>query len=199
MTLFPETAPAKKPSKRRENDRYLTPPLATQALLEHFQEVRGDLLIDPCCGDGRMAEAIGDRFESQLLNDIDHKSIAAWNHLDATRIETWQFWSNRPRTKAWVVTNPPFGRAGDIAHLALEQGFSVALLLRLTFLEPTGGRQWLTRMPPTAILVLPRIDFIGAGSTDSSTYAWMIWAEGIIKPGIKVVRAEDIGQQGLPL
>lgn len=195
MTLFEDTTPAKKkPSKRREHDRYLTPPLATQALLDAFPEIAGTLLFDPCCGDGRMARQIGNRFLRVLLNDLC--AADPMQHLDATRPESWAKWGARRRLidAAWVATNPPFCHASSIAWQALEAGFHVALLLRITWLEAVDERQWLTRRPPTTILVLPRIDFIGAGSTDGATYAWMIWAEGVVKPGIQVVRAEDVGQ-----
>jgi hypothetical protein len=114
---------------------------------------------------------------------------------DATLSTTWLEWLSIGT--GFAVSNPPFNRASQIAWQALEHGNFVAFLLRITFLEPTEERQWLARRPPTALLVLPRIDFIGAGETDSATCAWMIW--GPVKPGIKVVRTEDIGQIGLTL
>src|SRR5437868_5243629 len=57
---------------RRELDRYYTPASATRALLAHLPELRGDLLLDPCAGDGRMAAAIGPgRFARVRSNDLD--------------------------------------------------------------------------------------------------------------------------------
>lgn len=69
MTLFPDTATkSKKPSKRRENDRYLTPPMATSALMQAFPEIEGGLLLDPCAGDlRRLCPFIGFRAEAALL------------------------------------------------------------------------------------------------------------------------------------
>ena len=43
---------------RRHLDRYLTCDWATRALLDAFPEVRGELLLDPCSGDGRMARQL---------------------------------------------------------------------------------------------------------------------------------------------
>lgn len=64
----------------------------------------------------------------------------------------------------------------------LDQYFSpaaivgVAMLLRLSYLEPTKDRgHWLNDHPPTQMIVLPRISFTGDGKTDSVTCAWMIW------------------------
>lgn len=188
MNLFKDVmAPTKKPSKRRANDRYLTPPIATTALLEAYPEIRGNILIDPCCGDGRMAKQTGGRFRRVYLNDIDQNAAADF-HEDAT--DQMALWSRFG--EGWAVSNPPFNRAGKMVCHALDHGLFVAFLLRITFLEPVDDRQWLARRPPTSILVLPRIDFIGAGSTDSAPCAWMIW--GPIRPGIRVVRAADIGQ-----
>lgn len=192
-TLISLGSAAKKPSKRRENDRYLTPPMATQALVDAYPEICGELLIDPCCGDGRMATQLFDRFSRFVGNDIDASEAADYS-LDATQPETWNLWKCR-HGRGFIVTNPPFNRASDIAWQALQHGNALALLLRITWLEPVADRQWLARQPPTAMLVLPRIDFIGAGQTDGATCAWMIW--GPVRPGIRVVRAEDIGQLSL--
>lgn len=194
-TLFELGPAAKKPSKRREKDRYLTPPMATNALMEAYPQICGDLLIDPCCGDGRMAAQLFDRFGRFIGNDIDRRASEAVDYcLDATQPATWACWRRRHGV-GFVVTNPPFNRAADIAWQALEHGNHLALLLRITWLEPVKERQWLARRPPTAMLVLPRVDFIGAGETDGATCAWMIW--GPVQPGIKVVRAEDVGQLSL--
>ena len=201
MTLFPDTAkPAKKPSTRRENDRYLTPPMATSALMQAFPEIEGGLLLDPCAGDLRMSAQIQPgRFSQARTNDIDATSPAQ-THMDATSAEAWGYWKQKRHGvwgphPCWCVTNPPFGRASAIAWQALEAGFHLALLLRITWLEPTADRQWLARRPPTAQLVLPRIDFIGAGKADGATCCWFIW--GPVKPGIQILRASDVGQTEL--
>lgn len=179
-------------SRRRPGDRYLTPTWATSALLRAVPELRGDLLIDPCAADGRMAHQVDVRFFGALLNDIDPEAPTP-HHLDATLPATWHGWrAFKGMRSAWVVTNPPFGCAGEIAWAALAAGFNLALLLRITFLEPTQGRAWLIRRPPQRLIVLPRIDFVGAGSTDSATCAWMLW--GPVQPGVQIVRA-DSGHQ----
>lgn len=183
-----------KSSRRREHDRYLTPQWATAALLHAVPELTGELLIDPCCGDARMVRQIRGRFRGMLLNDLDPSASAAGFHLDAAQAASWAHWLGLAGP-GWVVTNPPFAHAGAIAWNALQAGHHLALLLRITFLEPTQARTWLTHRPPTALVVLPRIDFIGAGSVDSATYAWMLW--GPVRPGIQIVRADSGYQLGL--
>lgn len=196
MSLFPADAPkpAKERKPRRKLDAYYTPFWATQALIDAHPEVTGLALVDPSSGDGRMSDHLvrSGRFNTRLLNDADRSAPATW-HLDAARPESWEEW--RLGLASWCISNPPFNVASAIAWNALELGYHVAFLLRLTFLEPVEDRQWLIRRPPTALVVLPRYSFDGSGQTDSVTCAWMIW--GPVRPGIKVVRAEEIGQMPL--
>lgn len=106
-----------------------------------------------------------------ITNDINPSSDAEF-HSDAAYGPSWRQWAPK-----WVVTNPPFVKARDIfehAHANATDG--VALLLRLSFLEPTDDRgELLWRLPPDELIVLPRISFTGDGNTDSVTCAWMIW------------------------
>lgn len=195
MTLpLLDPGPSSKPqSKRRERDAYFTPAAATQALLEAFPEIRGGRLLDPCCGDGRMAHALAPRFETVLLNDIEpagDQHLVQPSRLDATRVELYS-----QAGADWIVSNLPFGLAGPMAWQCLRGArVGCALLLRCTFLEPCEGREWLTRNPPTAVLVMPRIRFSGTG-TDSAGTWWLVW--GPVAPGVRIVRRADISQ--LPL
>lgn len=197
---------------RRANDRYLTPRWAYQALLQYFPELRGEVLLDPCAGDGRMAAALAHRFDQVRLNDIapaeGYAGCAAvkaltdggegFSTLDAADPALYV------RPASWVVTNPPFTCAGDITHAALQgttQG--VAMLLRATFGEPCGpcsraprnGRRWLIQHPPTALLMLPRISFTGDGNSDCAAAWWWIWCkDGSIAPRIRAAVREDVDQ-----
>ena len=160
-----------RPSKRRRLDQYYTPHWATQELLKAFPEIRGNILLDPCCGDGRMAKALASRFDIVRLNDIEPSAglLPDWR-MDARNRELYA--EARPD---WSVSNPPFLLCGQIAAAALRGSLrGLALLMRCTFLEPCDGREWLTRFPPTAILSLSRISFTGGG-TDSAPCFWFVW------------------------
>lgn len=192
MTLpLIDTGKAERPqSKRRERDFYPTPDWATQALLSAFPEIRGSRMLDPTCGDGRMAQALASRFDVVLCNDIEPRPNVAQYHMDARNHLLYE-----EARAEWIVTNLPFNLAGPLAWMALHgASVGVALLLRCTFLEPCEGREWLTRRPPTAILALPRISFNGAG-TDSAPCWWFIW--GPVTPGIRVVRGDEGAQLAL--
>ena len=82
----------------------------------------------------------------------------------------------------WVITNPPFAHAAEIAQQALSVTPNVALLLRMTWLEPRPNRMWLGTNPPDYMLVLPRGSFTGGGS-DMTSCAWYVWGDaGPVKP-----------------
>jgi hypothetical protein len=158
---------------RRANDFYPTPAWATQELLRHVN-IRGSL-FECCVGKGDIANVLRSEIGPMVVtNDID-KAHHADVHFDASQDKLWQL---RPD---WTITNPPFSCAIDIvkrAHAASRVG--VAMLLRLSFLEPTEDRgAWLNDNPPQKIIVLPRISFTGDGKTDSVTCAWMVWQNQI--------------------
>lgn len=199
---------APKASTVREREAYFTPADATRELIERCPEVSGQDLLDPCCGDGRMAQALlaAGRVRTARLNDLapPESSFAAplAGRCDAADPALYL-----PAPDV-VVTNPPFGHAGAIAHQALQRARrAVALLVRLTWLEPCGAsyraprgeRRWLAQMPPTRVIVLGRVSFNGAG-TDSAGYVWAIWLREPGEPwrrGSVEIVGKGAGQLGL--
>lgn len=170
---------------RRALDAYMTPAQAVKALLAAVDIAGG--VLEPCCGDQAMALALLAHPPVQIVgvNDIDPKM--AHRNEDATAPAFWEREHNR---HDWIVTNPPFNVASKIvpqAFLAARRG--VAMLLRLTFLEPCGDREhFLSVYPPSQLIVLPRMSFTGDGKTDSVTCAWMVWDKDIeAQQGITVV------------
>jgi len=155
---------------RRDNDAYYTlqAQIAIDALIAYAPV--GGHIFEPCVGVGHLVEAMkGAGCEYITTNDID-LSVAADMHMDA---QLCGFQTGID----WVVTNPPFSKAFPILKQMLplaQEG--VALLLRLSFLEPTYERgAWLAAHPPDLLIVLPRMSFTGDGKTDSVTCAWMVW------------------------
>lgn len=129
-------------------------------------------VLECCAGDGKIAEVVNRRAGVDMYeNDIDPQYGSQWN-FDAS-----QAWPNNIGRHSWVVTNPPFNAAARIIPLAYEHAMDgIAMLLRLSFLEPVEDRgAWLNANPPTKLVVLPRISFTGDGKTDSVTCAWMVW------------------------
>jgi hypothetical protein len=164
---------------RRTNDFYPTPEFATRELLAHVSDIRGSI-FEPCIGDGAIAKVIdgGDRWI--YGNDIAPQLNCSFCG-DASKRDLWVAVQDSMSRIDWVVTNPPFSVASKIIPLAYEFAeFGIAMLLRLSFLEPVEDRgAWLNEHPPTKLIVLPRISFTGNGKTDNVTCAWMVWEKSI--------------------
>lgn len=140
---------------------------AAQILLDE-ETIQGEVL-DCCSGDDSISLVIrGAPLVTKLTtNDMDPERDSNL-HFNAAKKSNWE---NLPRPH-WVVTKPPFIEAGRIIPAAVDHAiYGVAALLRLSFLEPTYDRQdFLSRNPPTKLIVLPRMD-----ANDSITSAWMVW------------------------
>jgi hypothetical protein len=86
---------------------------------------------------------------------------------------------------AWIITNPPFRRAEDLALKALERArVGVALFTRLQWLEGVGRYNRLfNEHPPTLVAIFSeRVPLCMArwnprGST-ATAYCWLIWIKG---------------------
>ena len=181
-----------KKTARAPLDRYDTPRAATEALLHHVPEIKGDSLFDPCCGDGRMAERLRSRFAQVMTNDIDTRTPAQ-QHGDLRHGSIW-----KPAT--WIVSNPPFGLVGDALFGALGHAqVGVAMLARLSVLEVCKGRELLAEHPPHKLVVLHRsvLKFRGPGS-DSVTCAWLVWSKEALSGPPIVALPNDHPQQTTP-
>lgn len=173
------------PQARRAFDYYPTPAWMTRALMRRVSLFD---VLEPCSGENAIVNVIG-RDKVVLTNDYDPSRPAEWR-FDATCEGSWNnFDVRRP---FWCVTNPPFNLADQIVPLAVRHCPAVAMMLRLSWLEPTAARAlFLTAHPPTRLIVLPRHDWRGTGSTDSVTSAWFIWDEGSGRRGIEIVTKDE--------
>lgn len=165
------------PHVRRDADFYPTPAWMTRALVKRLPDLRHQRILEPCSGDGAIVRELTS--PHVVMNDIIERSPLLPDFLlDATQRDSWTHFQ-RFEPFDLTITNPPFELAFPIAQHALE--FSrrgVILLLRLSWLEPTDERgPWLAEHPPDRLIVMPRHDFRGNGSTDSVTSAWMVWSK----------------------
>lgn len=169
---------------RRANDFYPTPEWATRELLD-IVPISG-LVRECCAGDGQIVNPLRRAGLVVVTNDID-RQWPADHHFDAA-----QQWPHGIGLADWVITNPPFNRAAEIIPMAHNHSrIGMAMLLRLSFLEPVEDRgAWLNRNPPTTLVVLPRISFTGDGRTDSVTCAWMVWEKSIFAE-TRIIVAEN--------
>lgn len=179
----------KKRAVRQPNDYYPTPYSYVAALLSHVS-IKGRVL-DPCDGGGAISDSFipaHNRGISQLLrNELYPAAGRDYDYQrDAAKADLWLDLVHSGID--WIVMNPPFNSALDMLRFAIPMAdVGVAALLRLSFLEPTKERgPFLKQYPPTKLIVLPRISFVGKGN-DSVTCAWVIWERHAPTGSIQVV------------
>jgi len=176
---------------RRALDAYLTPRWATEELVRRVA-IEGEVL-EPCAGDGAISEVLG-KLPGVLVttNDLDWSREGSDWHFDVTIPFDW-FCLCSQHNFDWIISNPPFSHAPQIVRAAYESArVGIAMLLRLSFLEPCDNRgAWLAAHPPTRLIVLPRISFTGDGGKDMVTCAWVIFEHGVSKQTIEIVEKES--------
>lgn len=161
-------------------DYFPTPPWATRALLEcvfpliNVEQIGAYSAWEPACGEGHIAEVLGEYFGKVIATDIhDYGYGDMADFLD-------------PATDAdadWIITNPPFGdKAEPFVLKALDRArYGVAMFVRLQWLETIGRYEAIYRdRPPTAIAFFAeRVPLCkGRWNPDGDTataYIWLVW------------------------
>lgn len=178
------------PKQRIDNDFYETPPALTEQLLDfckkksiitpQISESIGDVILEPCNGDGSISKIFLEKNYTVITNDKDTSKIA--NYHDDAKFLT--LFSSRRIMFDWAITNPPFNQSAEILNCCLQNARVGAIfLLRLSFLEPAnkgnGRRELLLKYADNLrylIPVNPRPQFReDTKGTDSVTVAWFIF------------------------
>ena len=179
---------------RQPLDFYPTPSLLTWALIKSHGFVawhNQPTVLEPCAGEGAISDVLRESGLFRFVDtaDIDPAKVSPTGDppgfrrtfgatsftMDATDPQAWA----RMARYDWVITNPPFNEAPAILPLAFGNcRVGMAMLLRLSYLEPCANRaSWLAEHPPAKLIVFnPRPRFrADTGGTDSVTSAWFIW------------------------
>lgn len=189
-------------------DRYYTPGWATLALLEKHGTITSRLpVLEPCAGGGGIADALESRGLDVERRDVDPRADSrniVSDFLSKPLDPVWKVAVSRVRMHHWIITNPPYSlpsgaKASDFVKQALGVADAVAMLLRLSWLEPCPDRLDIFReRPPSHIIVLPRIAFQGpggrGGKTDSVTSAWFVWDWRWSASGMTWVTKTDVAR-----
>lgn len=166
-------------------DYFPTPPWATRALCEHvlprFCSAASSAAWEPACGEGHMAEVLREYFRSVFGSDIHDYGYGA-GLVDFLSEDPWGV---DPQPD-WIITNPPFGDAGEKFVLrAIEHArVGVAMFLRLQWLESIGRYERVFRPHPPAVITqfAERVPLHkGRWEPDGTTataYLWIVWARG---------------------
>ncbi len=161
-----------------------TPPWATRALIEcvfpALDISRNSLTTvhEPACGEGHMAEVLGEYFRLVGATDIYDYGYGDGAH---------DFLADDFQVIAdWIITNPPFkDKAEQFALRAIDQAkVGVAIFARLQWLETIGRYERVFKdQPPTLIAFFcERVALhMGEWKPDGGTataYIWLVWVKG---------------------
>lgn len=184
-------------------DRYYTPEWATEELIKYLGSRLFGSVWEPCCGADMIGRAVREHgpVSHYLGTDVDPKATTIEMRRNDDGVWEMENFDFSPvdflndvhpgdlsltslDTYDWIVSNPPYtipykngkATAADFVEQALMYRCRVAMLLRLTWLEPTLDREELFREnPPTDVLILRRVQYLNSGSQNMCTSAWVIW------------------------
>ena len=133
---------------REKDDYYATPPAAVEKLLNrHF--FRGGVYLEPCAGNGNIAEVLRDRGWAVDCVDIIDRGCPGTVVADYL---TWQ----PDRMYDGIITNPPYKFAAEFIERGLtmlKPGGQMAMFLKIQFLEGEKRRRLFDKWPPRYIYV----------------------------------------------
>ena len=159
-------------SERKPNDLYETPEMVTRDFLfNHF--------------DGRF---LRERYPNAHITGVDIKPFPCHQNVDTLVVADFLDY----RTKLdfdLVFTNPPYSLAQEIISHAMRYWpkATIAMLLRIGFLESKKRYLWWQDRLPTELHVLAnRPSFTGRGN-DATAYAWFVWRPGIKEQRLNVI------------
>lgn len=166
-------------------DDFPTPPWATRALADVIlggaDHVGVLSALEPACGRGHMAQALGEYFAEVAASDVHDYHYGAVRDFLSPHYE--------PNSFDWVITNPPFRLAEQFIFQALplaRQG--VAVLVRTVFMESVGRyeRLFSVRHPSKVVQFTERVPMVkGRIDKKASTatgYSWVIWEHDHVGP-----------------
>lgn len=162
---------------RNKTDFYPTPPDVTEALLNFLEAERlllsGDVILEPACGTGEMAEVMKKRRYAVYCSDLYPTAYPDCMCRDFYNID---------RTCCdWIITNPPFSEAEKFIRHALELSKPCAFLLKSQFWHAARRLSLYRQYPPHYVLPLTwRPDFLWGAKSSSPTMEvlWTVWRPG---------------------
>ena len=169
-------------------DYFPTPPWATRALVEEVLPrafpvpKRIDMWSawEPACGEGHIAEVLGEYFEVVAASDIFDYGYGEKLDFLKESAPAELIPADEPD---WIITNPPFGDKGEAFVLrALELAqLGVAMFFRLQWLETIGRYEHVfSKFPPKIIaqfaerVPLHKGRWEPQGAT-ATAYLWIVW------------------------
>lgn len=172
---------------RKERDYYATPEPVIRALFKRLDIGMFDVILDPCCGDGRICRIATREFCADSTGFDIQLPLHAWvpertepafildGSLNALEVPWPMDCSTGPITA--IVTNPPYSLAMEFVQKALSEshGRLVCMLLPLSFLSSKKRAEFHKANPSHLFVLDKRPSFTNDGKTDAQDYAWFAW------------------------
>lgn len=178
-------------AERNPSDFYPTPLWATQALLTAIPDLADGVWCEPAVGDGaivRAVEASRPGRQRWIVGDLRPQAVdevtALASVIDAVALGDFAAGSVVSLLSGAdvYITNPPFSLAESFARSLIDRaaskGATVAMLLRLAFLESAARIPFHAAHPADIYPFATRPSFSPDGKTDSAAYAWFVWGPG---------------------
>ena len=175
---------AKHRALAKKSECFETEDWAIEAILD--VEILTQLVVDPCCGQGQMADAAAARGHSIVAFDkYDWGNPASGLGLvDFLKMDAAMDFFIKPFT---VFMNPPFSLAGQFVERAKELGArKIVCFQRFAWWEGQRREAFWTVNPPNRIYVCAkrascwRIDIPPEKRTSgtNTAHAWFVWEAG---------------------
>jgi hypothetical protein len=167
----------------RGDDAYMTPPIATEALLRHVELPRR--LWEPACGDGTgIVDPLRVHGHQVLGSDL-----VDYGRPDCFWRRDFLFEPKVPDGCEAIITNPPLKLGEQFIEHALDLCPLVIMLLRLAFLEPERRCVLLEERGLARILafrkrlpMMHREGWEGKKGNSGMAFAWFVWDRSHVGP-----------------
>lgn len=164
---------------RQAEDFYATEPKATKLLLEN--EKFSPIVYEPACGAGHMAEVLKAYGYKVIASDLIDRGYG--DIIDFLKIKKLPYQGD-------IITNPPYKYAKEFIEKSLsllDNGYKVAMFLKLTFMESKGRKELFAKSPFKTLYVssgrlqcAKNGDFekYSKGTGTAIAYGWYVWEKG---------------------
>jgi len=164
---------------RQKDDFYATPPIAITKLLE--KEKFHNNIWECACGEGHISRILKFYGYKVRSTDLFYRGYGKGG-IDFMNVSKEDLWYYK---KSDIITNPPYKYALKFVEKALslvDDGYKVAMLLRIQFLESKSRKKLFEENPPKVVYVFS--ERIGCWQDGKPThgsaicFCWFVWEKG---------------------
>ena len=170
--------------KRKTNDYYPTPPIATESLIFHYKDIIPKRIWEPCCGRGWMSKVL-----IEHGYDVYSSDLYTYDNCVIPNIEFNKDFllSDFEESIEGIITNPPYSKnfPENLIIKSLKSVKFVAVLQRLFFLESARRYELFKTTRPDVLVFSNRINFASENNYNNRkaqyptggmmAFAWFIW------------------------